>query len=75
MSKVIAVKEFLKHYFNEEEFPLQAFNNKNVVGDITSTIYRNNGVTIDYCYSWDYIEIFGLSDRQFEILKKEGIIK
>lgn len=71
MTKKEKVEEFLKEYFNEDELPIQAFDTRNLVGDSMRTIYNENGITIDYCYDWDYIEIFGLSEKDFADLKKE----
>lgn len=35
------------------------------------TIYDSNGVVIDYCPDYDYIEIFGLTDDEFAIVVEE----
>lgn len=71
MTKKEKIKEFLKEYFDEDELPIQAFDTRNVIGDSMRTIYNENGIIIDYCYDWDYIEIFGLSKKDFADLKKE----
>lgn len=59
MEKLI---EFLKN-----EFPkgIQMFNTRNWVGDIMHNIYSYNGIVIDMCYDYNYIEIFGLTKEQF----------
>lgn len=71
MTKKEKVEEVLEEYFEKEELPIQAFNTRNLVGDNMYTIYEENGITIDYCYNWNYVEIFGLSKKDFEDLKKE----
>lgn len=71
MTKKEKVEEFLKEYFDEDELPIQAFDTRNLVGDSMYAIYNENGITIDYCYGWNYIEIFGLSKKDFADLKKE----
>lgn len=64
MDKIYELKKFL-----QEEFPNeQAFNTRNIVGDSMETVYKENGITVDYCYRYDYIEIFGLTDEEFEDL-------
>lgn len=64
MDKIYELKKFL-----QEEFPNeQAFNTRNIVGDSMETVYEKNGITVDYCYYYDYIEIFGLTDEEFEDL-------
>ena len=45
---------------------VQMFNTRNVVGDTMHTIYDKDGITVDICYDWGYIEIFGLTDAEFE---------
>ena len=63
MDRAKKIIEFLKEYFDGER--IQMFDTRNTVGDWMTTIYMNHGVTIDYCFSWDYIEIFGLTDEEF----------
>jgi hypothetical protein len=38
------------------------------------TIYNEDGITVDYCYYYGYIEIFGLTDEEYKELEKEKII-
>lgn len=45
---------------------VQMFNSRNTVGDEMHTIYDKDGITVDICYDWGYIEIFGLTDEEFE---------
>ena len=65
MEKLI---EFLK-----KEFPngIQMFNTRNLVGDPMCTIYSEDGIVVDYCYVHEYIEVFGLSDEEFNRLDAE----
>lgn len=63
MEKLI---EFLKNEFPER---IQMFDTRNIVGDRMVTIYDEDGITVDYCPDYDYIEIFGLTDEQFEEVK------
>ena len=65
------IEEFIKKEF---ENGIQAFDTENIVGDETCTIYKRNGVQIDWCMHYDYIEIFGLSGKEFEELEKKGVI-
>lgn len=60
MEKLI---EFLK-----DRFPngIQMFDTRNIVGDSMVTIYDEDGITVDYCHDYSYIEIFGLTDEEFE---------
>ena len=53
------------------EFPdgIQMFNSRNIVGDEMETIFQSRDVSIDYCEDYDYIEIFGLSEPEFQMVK------
>lgn len=46
------------------------FNTRNIAGDTMQTLYDDgNGFSVEVCYDWAYFEIFGLSDREFSVLK------
>lgn len=45
------------------------FSSRNTVGDHMTTIYDEDGITVDVCYNWDYIEVFGLSAPEFKDLQ------
>ena len=49
------------------------FNSRNICGDPMTTIYDEpaDGVVVDACYEYDYIEIFGLTDEEFEDAERE----
>ena len=57
--------EFLK-----EEFPdgIQTFFTKNLVGDYMYVIYNEDDISVEYCPTWNYIEIFGLDIYEESIL-------
>ena len=65
------IKDFLRTRFPES---IQAFTTRNLVGDYMENIYFKNGVVIDMCYSWNYIEIFGIEDSFYKELEEEGYI-
>ncbi len=62
------VISFLKKRFPDK---IQMFDTRNLVGDRMITIYDSNGVVIDYCPGYEYIEIFGLTDDEFAMVVKE----
>lgn len=64
MNKIDKLKKFLQENYPNE----QAFNTKNVLGDSMRTVYNEDGIIVDYCYDYVYIEIFGLTDKEFENL-------
>lgn len=45
---------------------VQMFNTRNIVGDTMHTVYHKDGIIVDICYDCGYIEIFGLTDAEFE---------
>lgn len=65
------LKKFLKEKFKKR---IQAFDTRNTEGDSMETIYNEDGITVDYCYYYGYIEIFGLKDEEYKELEKEKII-
>lgn len=72
MNKINKLKKFL-----QEEYPdIQAFNTRNIAGDSLYTVYEEDGITVDYCPYYEYIEIFGLTSKEFESLIDDyGILK
>lgn len=60
-------KEIVKEYYSVANCGI--FNNRNFVGDTMNTIYADNGLMIDICYSQKYFEVFGLSNAEFKELK------
>lgn len=65
------IKDFLKSRFPEG---IQAFTTRNWVGDYMENIYFKNGVVIDECSGYGYIEIFGIEDSFYKELEDEGYI-
>lgn len=45
------------------------FNTRNLVGDTMKNIYKDDEIQIDICFDWEYFEVFGLSEDEFETLK------
>lgn len=58
------VKDFLQSKKDELE-GYQAFDSRNTVGDTMEPFYNKDGVQIDICYEYGYIEIFGLTEADF----------
>lgn len=68
MDRLEKAKEIIKENFSLYDYGL--FNTRNLIGDPMSTIYDEDGLTIDVCYRYSYFEVFGLTDEEFEELKK-----
>jgi len=60
----------LRNFLIEKGFKgTQTFDSRSLVGDPTTTIYEADGITVDYCYYYEYLEIFGLSNEEYHGLK------
>ena len=71
--KLIKLKKFLKGVFKKR---IQAFTTKNIVGDYMETIYNKDGIQVDYAPGYGYIEIFGLTDEEYEdLIDNTGYLK
>ena len=58
--------------FLKEKFPkgIQMFDTRNICGDTMVNIYEEDGICVDYCFFWGYIEIFGLTEEEFEKVER-----
>jgi hypothetical protein len=68
MNKLDIAKKIIKENYKDADCGI--FDSRNIVGDWTTNIYNDNGLTIDICYEWNYFEVFGLSDDEFNELEK-----
>lgn len=66
MTNLEKAKETIKEHY----VPCGIFNSRNIVGDAMCTIYKDDGLQIDVCYYYEYFEVFGLTDAEFEELEK-----
>lgn len=62
MTKVEKVKEIIKKHY----VPHGIFSCENNAGDSMSTIYASDGLRIDVCFYYEYFEVFGLTDAEFD---------
>lgn len=68
MSKLDKAKEIVKRYYNEARCGI--FDTRNTVGDHMDSLYEDSDIIIDICRSYEYFEVFGLSDEEFSELEK-----
>lgn len=66
---VAKLYDFLQQNQLVTEYNNQWFNTRNTCGDPMITLYAKDGVTLDYCASYGYFEVFGLTDEEFIQLK------
>lgn len=54
--------------FLHNRFPggVQMFNTRNIMGDYMEVIYICNSVTVEYAPGYNYVEIFGLTQAEFD---------
>ena len=60
--------KFLKERF---ESGIQMFDTPSLANDYRIPIYVEDDITVLYAPGWDYIEIYGISDEEFERVMKE----
>lgn len=61
-------KKVIRDNFSSAQCGL--FDCRNVVGDHMVTVYEDDDIQIDICYHWEYFEVFGLTDAEFDELSK-----
>lgn len=66
MSKIENLKKFLR---TSDLLGKQVFNSESLVGDTREVVYSKDGVRVLVCYYWDYVEILGLSESDFNSIK------
>lgn len=63
MNKLEKAKEIIKKYYEDGDCGI--YDSRNIVGDWMTTVYNDGGLAIDVCYTWNYFEVFGLSNEEF----------
>ena len=68
-SRLETAMDFMKEFCKEHKFEdIQMFNTRNVCGDVMENLLAENGVYIDICWGYGYIEVFGLTEDEFNEL-------
>ena len=65
-AKMLKVKKAIKDNYQ----PCGIFFSRNIAGDQMFTVYEDEGVTIDVCYYWEYLEVFGLNEEEEKEIEK-----
>lgn len=68
MTKLDKAKKVIKQYYDEARCGI--FYTRNTVGDFMETLYEDSDIIIDICRSYEYFEVFGLSDEEFSELER-----
>lgn len=59
--------------FLQNNYPnCQAFDCENTAGDEMNLVYEDGDIEVWYCEYWDYLEIFGLTDKEYDGLIQKG---
>ena len=64
MTRKQFLEKFIKNNIGE-----QTFFNRNIAGDKMVVKKRFKGITIEYCYDYEYYEIFGLTQEEKELFE------
>ena len=62
MPRIDKVKNVIRDRYMDAMYGM--FFTPNWVGDPMSTIWEEDGVTIDICYHYEYFEVFGLTEEE-----------
>ena len=62
ISRIDKVKNVIRNNYSDARLGL--FFTGNWIGDPMSTIWEEDGVTIDICYDYEYFEVFGLTEEE-----------
>ena len=66
MTKLEKAKEIIKENFSFARCGL--FGTRNTIGDPMYTVYADGELVVDICFRYEYFEVFGLSEAEFEVL-------
>ena len=62
ISRIDKVKNVIRNSYADAMCGL--YFTRNWVGDPMLTIWKEDGVTIDICYDYEYFEVFGLTEEE-----------
>ena len=56
----------LKAFLGKKYDNVQVYNCRNIAGDYMETVYVDGDIVVDYAPQWNYLEIFGLTEDEYE---------
>lgn len=62
------INKLVKFLMDKGVADWQIFFTRNIVGDEMRTIYHEDGILVDICEDWGYLEIFGLTEAEQQAL-------
>lgn len=69
-----ALKSIQEKVLIEGKRNIQTFISRNTAGDYMETIHDEDGIQVDYCEGWAYIEVFGLTLEETKALYSQTFI-
>ena len=66
MSRLDRAKEIIARNIRKAEHGI--YNARNIGNDTMETLYKDDEIQIDICNYWEYFEVFGLTEDEFETL-------
>ena len=64
------LKKLVRYILNRGFQDYQIFDTKNISGDYTKTIYDADGLVLDMCEDYEYLEVFGLTDEEKDCMRE-----
>ena len=69
---VLRIEKLIKFLKERFEDGIQMFNTPSLVNDFRLPIYSEDEITVLWAPGYEYIEIYGISDEEFERVMKEA---
>ena len=69
---VLKIEKLIKFLKERFENGIQMFDTPSLVNDFRLPIYSEDEITVLWAPGYDYIEIYGISDEEFERVMKEA---
>ena len=69
---VLRIEKLIKFLKERFEDGIQMFDTPSLVNDFRLPIYSEDEITVLWAPGYDYIEIYGISDEEFERVMKEA---
>ena len=69
---VLRIEKLIKFLKERFENGIQMFDTPSLVNDFRLPIYSEDEITVLWAPGYDYIEIYGISDEEFERVMKEA---
>ena len=69
---ILRIEKLIKFLKERFESGIQMFDTPSLVNDYRIPIYIEDDITVLYAPHWDYIEIYGISSKEFDRVVREA---